>query len=71
MYGPYRYPPRRRIYSRPPYLRQVLTVLAVIVAALVFVVVIDKFSHPGKTWSDTLLVRMMVERRLSLPFFRR
>jgi hypothetical protein len=44
--------------------------LAVAVLALVLVVVIDKYSHPGKGWTDTLLVRMIVERRLILPFFR-
>lgn len=69
MYGPFR-DPRRRIHPRPPYLRQFLAVLAVAVLALVLVVVIDKYSHPGKGWTDTLLVRMIVERRLILPFFR-
>ena len=70
MLGPYRNSPRRKIHPRPPYLRQILTALLVALIAVAVVIVIDKYSHPGKEWSDTLLVRLIAERRLLLPFFR-
>ncbi|QVL35850.1 hypothetical protein [Aminirod propionatiphilus] len=69
MFGPYRRPHRRPLHPRAPYLRQILTALLVVLAALAFVAVVDKFSQPGKGWSDTLLVRLIMERRHLLPFF--
>lgn len=65
MHGPYRHP----LHPRPPYLKQILKALLVALVALAVVVVIDKYSQPGREWSDTLLVRMIVERRLLFPFF--
>ncbi|MGI6783560.1 MAG: hypothetical protein ACOX5A_04970 [Aminivibrio sp.] len=52
--------------------KQVLILIAV-VAALFAVLILGEFLftyfHLGKDWSDTLLIRMIVERRLLLPFF--
>lgn len=52
--------------------KQVL-ILIVVVAALFAILILGEFLftyfHPGKDWSDTLLIRMIVERRLLLPFF--
>ncbi|WP_156923317.1 MULTISPECIES: hypothetical protein [Aminobacterium] len=49
---------------------QFLIVFCVIVLSLLFVIAIDKYTHPGRDWSDTLLLRMMVERRLAKPYFK-
>ncbi|NLK18191.1 MAG: hypothetical protein GX310_00115 [Synergistaceae bacterium] len=52
--------------------KQVLILIAV-VAALFAALILGEFLftyfHLGKDWSDTLLIRMIVERRLLLPFF--
>lgn len=65
----YQKPPKRR-KEGPSLLMQFLIVFCVIVLSLLFVIAIDKYTHPGRDWSDTLLLRMMVERRLSKPYFK-
>lgn len=51
-----------------------IIVLLLSVIALFLIVVLGDFLfhcfHFGKDWSDSLLVRMIVERRMILPFFR-
>lgn len=65
---PREYPGKKRVLWQ-----QILALLLSIVALFLVVVLGDflfHFFHLGKDWSDSLLVRMIVERRLILPFFR-
>ncbi|MDD2206073.1 MAG: hypothetical protein WCQ97_02845 [Aminobacterium sp.] len=48
--------------KKPSLLGQFIILFTVIILALSLVIVIDKYTHPGREWSDTLLIRMMVER---------
>lgn len=62
-------------YLRPKRViwKQLMVILLSVVLLIVAVLVGDlafSFLGLGKDWSDTLLVRMIVERRLILPFFK-
>jgi hypothetical protein len=53
--------------------KQIVVLLLSFIALFLIVVLGDflfHFFHLGKDWSDSLLVRMIVERRLILPFVR-
>lgn len=53
--------------------KQIVVLLLSSIALFLIVVLGDflfHFFHLGKDWSDSLLVRMIVERRLILPFVR-
>ncbi len=71
---------KRREYREPwEYLKEkkVLWKQVVILIAVIFILFavlvlgesLFTYFHLGKDWSDTLLIRMIVERRLLLPFF--
>ena len=72
---------RKRREEREPweYLKEkkVLWKQLVILAAVIFILFavltlgesLFAYFHLGKDWSDTQLIRMIVERRLLLPFF--
>ncbi|WP_367340601.1 hypothetical protein [Aminivibrio sp.] len=53
--------------------KQIIALLLSVIALFLIVVLGDFLFHCfhlGKDWSDSLLVRMIVERRMILPFFR-
>ena len=53
--------------------KQIIALLLSVIALFLIVVLGDflfHWFHLGKDWSDSLLVRMIVERRMILPFFR-
>lgn len=53
--------------------KQIIVLLLSVIALFLIVVLCDFLFHCfhlGKDWSDSLLVRMIVERRMILPFFR-
>jgi hypothetical protein len=53
--------------------KQIIALLLSVIVLFLIVVLGDflfHYFHLGKDWSDSLLVRMIVERRLILPFFR-
>ncbi|PIE53776.1 MAG: hypothetical protein CSA35_09545 [Dethiosulfovibrio peptidovorans] len=52
-----------RIWKNSHPVGQVLILLTVVVLALALVVVVDVLSHPEKSWTESTLVRMIVERR--------
>lgn len=52
--------------------KQVLILIAAIIVLFGILILGESlftYFHLGKDWSDTLLVRMIAERRLLLPFF--
>ena len=59
--------PKRVIWKQLPVvlLAIVLLVVLILVGDLAFA-----FFGLGKDWSETLLIRMIVERRLVMPFFK-
>jgi hypothetical protein len=65
MRGPYRpYKPWKHTYDdRPNLFRQILLVLVAIIGCIALVIIGDMLLHPGIDWSDTLIVRMIYERR--------
>ncbi len=51
------------VWKRNNVLKQCLIVLLIIVACVVAVFVIDVLSNPGRSWSESLVIRMIFERR--------
>ena len=65
MQGPYRpYKPWKHTYGeRPSLFRQIMLVIVAIMACVGLVFIGDMLLHPGINWSETLIVRMIYERR--------
>lgn len=62
--------PWEHLYEKSVLWKQIAEVALAVLTLFAIVIVVDFFIHFGKDWSQSLLVKMIVERRLALPFFR-
>lgn len=43
--------------------KQLVVLFIVVFLALSIVVIADLYSHPGRDWKDTMIIKMIIERR--------
>lgn len=53
-----------RVWKSTHWGHQIAMLFLVIFLALTMVFVVDVLSHPGRSWTESLLVKMIVERRV-------
>lgn len=51
------------VWKKNNIIRQVATVLIIVFACLLLVFAVDMLSNPGRSWSESLVVRMIFSRR--------
>ena len=51
------------VWKKNNILKQCITVLLIVVVCVFAVFVIDVLSNPGRSWSESLVIRMIFERR--------
>ncbi len=52
-----------RVWKQNAMFRQASIAIAVVICALLLVFVVDVLSHPGRSWNESMVIKMILIRR--------